>query len=99
MGKLFHKIKQLYKRSTLNFHRCVMSVERNAVLIIVDIRGVLESPYAAAHCNADNSVVIPRRMIQVPRISLIFHAQQALGITALLCKLCRCNRLRILLRL
>ena len=84
MGKLFDKVKQLSECRLINFHRHMLSVKHDAVLIIVHIWGILESPLTVIDGNGNDSVVIPGRMIGPPRISHVLHAQLAFGIAALL---------------
>ena len=75
MWKLFHEIKQFAERCTLNFHRCVLSVEYNAVLIVIYIRRVLKKPVTAINRYRDDSVILSCRMVHTSCVSLIFLAE------------------------
>ena len=44
VGEPLHKIKQLHKRIPVDLHRRMGAVENDAVLIIINIGGILESP-------------------------------------------------------
>ena len=68
MGELLDKVKQLSECRLINFHRHVLSVKYNAVLIIVHIWGILESPLTVIDGNGNDSVVIPGRMVGPPCI-------------------------------
>ena len=98
MGELLDKVKQLSECRLINFHRHVLSVKYNAVLIIVHIWGILESPLTVIDGNGNDSVVIPGRMVGPPCIPHVLHAQLAFGIAALPGQLGRCNGLWILFR-
>ena len=77
----------------------MLAVKHDAVLIIVNIGRILEIPVAAVDSHGNDPVVLSGRMVQPARVSLIFPAQQALGIGGLLCQLGGGNSLGILLRL
>ena len=99
MGKLRHEIQKFSKGCPLDFHRCMFRIKHYAVLIVVNIRRILEKPVAVIDGNWNDSVVLARRMVYSSCIPLIFLTELALGIGTLLCVLCRSDCLRILLRL
>ena len=99
MWKCLYKIKQFHKGRTLDLHRCMLTVENDAVLIVIHVWRILESPSAAIHSQRDDTVVLSGRMIGASCISLIFYAKQALGISRLLGILSCRDRLWILFRL
>ena len=99
MGKLFYKIKQLAEGVMLNLHGNVLTVKHDAVLIVIHIRGILETPIAAVDGHRNDPVILSRRMIDAPRITLVLPAQKTFRIPALLCILSRRDRLGILLGL
>ena len=80
MWKLLYKIKKLYKCSTLNFHRRVLAVKYYAMLVIVYIWAILESPFAIINCYRNYAVVFSCRMICPTSVTLIFHAKLTLWI-------------------
>ncbi len=77
----------------------MLSVKHDTMLVIIYIRGILESPSAVIDRNRNNSVILPCRMVQASRIPLVLHTEQTLGITDRFCILRRRNRLGILFRL
>lgn len=97
MRELRNEIQQLCKCRTFNFHRHMLRIEYDAVLIIIHIRRILEEPLTVVDRHRNNAVVAACRMIQPPCIALIFPAEQTLRIGCLLRELCRRDRLRILL--
>ena len=97
--ELLHKIEKLDKRVMLNLHRNVLAVKHDAVLIVINIRRILESPLVSLNRHRDNPVVLSCRMVYASRIPLIFHAELALGISALFRILGSRDCLGILLRL
>ena len=98
MGELLDKVKQLSECRLINFHGHMLSVEHDAVLIVVHIWGILESPLTVIDGNGNDSVVIPGRMVGPPRIPHVLHAQLAFWIAALPGQLGRRNGLWILFR-
>ena len=57
MRELFDKIKQLDKGLALDLHRSMFSVEHDTVLIVVDIRRILESPLAVIDRDRKDAVI------------------------------------------
>ncbi len=99
MGEEVDEVKELLKCGLFDLHRHVLAVEDNAVLVVVDIRGILEAPLAAVDGQRDDPVIFPGRMVYTPCVSLIFHAELALGVGGLL-GISRCgDGLGVLLRL
>ena len=99
MGKLFYKVKQLHKGIVLDFHRRVLAVKHDAVLIIIHIGRILKSPSAAVDRQRNDPVILTCRMIDTTCITLVFHTKQTFRITALLCQPCRRNRFGVFFRL
>ena len=99
MWELLHKIKQLSEGSALDLHRGMVRVEYDAVLVVVNVRRILEEPVTLVDGYRNDAVVLSRRMVDASCVSLVFLAQEAFRIAALLCQLRRRNRLRVLLRL
>ena len=98
MGHPFYKIKQFAKCRMVNFHRGMLPVKYNTVLIVIHIGGILESPLVPVNGQRNDSVVLPGGMVQIPRVPFIFPAQQAFGISTLLCQLSRRNGFGIFFR-
>ena len=95
MGELPYKIKELCKSGFVNDHWCVLCVEKNAVLIVINIGRILEAPLLAADGHRDNAVILSCGVIESACIAYIFGTQQTLRISALLCILCGGNSLRV----
>ena len=66
MRELFDKIKQLDKGLALDLHRSMFSVEHDTVLIVVDIRRILESPLAVIDRDRNDAVILSGRVIERP---------------------------------
>ncbi len=99
MRELFYKIKELAECPMLNFHRDMLRIEHDAVLVVIYIRGILEAPFAVLDGYRDDPVVLPGGMVDAARITFILHAEQALGVAALLGVFSGSDSLGILLRL
>ena len=99
MRELLYEIKQLTEGRMLDLHRHMLRVKYDAVLIIIYIRRILESPLAAVNGHRNDTVVLTGRMVHTTCITLIFTAQQAFRITGLLCQLCCGDSFGILLGL
>ena len=82
MWKQLHEIKQLDKCVSLDFHRCVLEIKYNTMLIVIYIRRILESPRSIIDCDRNNPVVLPCRMINTSRISFIFRAKKTFRIAS-----------------
>ena len=76
-----------------------MVIEHDAVLVVVNVGAVLQIPRAVVDGQRDDAVVLTRRVIHAACVAFVFHAQLALGVSALGCKLCSGNGLGILFRL
>ena len=57
----------------------------NAVLVVVNVRRILEKPVALVDGHRNDAVVLSRRMVDASCVSLVFLAQEAFRIAALLC--------------
>ena len=82
MRKQFYKIKQFNECISLDFHWSMLAVKHNAMLIVIHIRRILESPRSIIDCDRNNPVVLPCRMINTSRISFIFRAKKTFRITS-----------------
>ena len=98
VGEQPDEIEQLHKRGPLDLHGNVLPVEHDAVLVIIHIGGILESPLPAVDGDGDHPVVVPGRVVGSARVTHVLHAQLAFGVTALLGQLGRGDGLGILLR-
>ena len=99
MREQFDKVKQLCKSAAVDLHRNMLAVKDDAVLIVVYIRRVLESPFVSLDLDGDDPVVLSRRMVRPSGISFVLHAELTFRIGCGFCLSCRCNGLRILLGL
>ena len=98
MWELLYKIQKFSKGCFLDFHRCMLCIKNDAVLIVVNIWRILEEPVTVIDRYRNNPVVLSCRMVHTSCISLILFAEKAFRITALFCKLgCR-DRLWIFFR-
>ena len=95
MWEQFDKIKQFDKCISLDLHRCMMAVKYDAVLIVIYIWRILESPRRIIDRDRNDSVVLSCRMIDTSCISFIFRTEKTFRITARLGILCCCDRLWI----
>ena len=97
--ELLDEIQQLAEGCRFNFHRGMLRIEHNAVLVIVYIGRILHKPVTVVDGYRDNAVILACRMVDPSCIALIFPAQQALGIGGSGHIFCCRNRLRVLFRL
>ena len=77
MGELPHKVQQLGKTGPVDPHRHMLPVEADAVLIVVDIGGVLQEPGTAVDGNGNHAVVAAGGVVDPSRIALILGAELA----------------------
>ena len=77
----------------------MLPVEHNAVLIVIHIGRILESPFTSVDGDGNNPVVVPGGMVGPARVAHVLHTELALGVAALLGQLGRRDGLGILLRL
>ena len=99
VGEQTHKIQQLAEGRPLDLHRSVLVIEHDAVLVVVNVGAVLQVPRAVVDGQRDDAVILAGGVIHAACIALILHAQLALGVSALGCKLCSGNGLGVLFRL
>ena len=92
-------IQQLGKGGSVDDHGYVLGIEHNAVFVVIDIGAVLEVPGAACNGEGNDAQILPRRMIDASRVTLVFRAKLALGIARLGRIFCCCDGLGVLLRL
>ena len=91
MRKQFHKIKQLNKSISLDFHWCMLEIEHNTVLIVIHIWRILHAPRTIIYGNWDDPVILPRWMICTSCVSFILRAEKTFRITARFYKFCSGN--------
>ena len=99
MREQFDEVKKLRKCAAVDLHRHMLAVEYDAVLIVINIRRVLESPFISLDGDRDDPVVLTGRVIDAAGVSFILHAQLAFRIGRGFGSACGCDRLRIFLRL
>ena len=76
--ELRHKVEQLLKRAAVDVHGLVLFVEHDAVLVVVQVGGILEVPRLAAQVQVHKAVVLARREGRAaPRVAGVLHAQHA----------------------
>ena len=93
------KFQKTDERSAVNQHRSVLSGEHDAVLVIIDIRRILQIPSFRSQGQWNQAKSLPGRMIRSPRISLILRTEQTLRVGCTSTVLSRRDRLRIFFRL
>ena len=76
----------------------MLAVEYDAVLIVIHIRRILESPFVSLDGDRDDPVVLTGRVINAAGVSFILHAELALRVGRRFGSACGCDRLRVFLR-
>ena len=99
MGEDRNKVQQLLKCCLIDLHGCMLCIERDAMLIVVDVGTVLQVPGLSADGDGNNAMVLPCGMVHPACVAFILHTQLALGVSRLGRSL-RCgDGLGVLLRL
>ena len=80
VGELAHEVQQLGEAGPVDLHGHVLAVEADAVLIVIDVGGVLQKPGRAVDGDGDDAVVGPGGVVDPAGVALIFGAQLAPGI-------------------
>ena len=75
MRELPQKIKQFPECSAVDLHRNVAAVQDDAVLIIIDIRRILESPPFPLQFKGDDPQILPGRMVRPSGVTLVLHTK------------------------
>ena len=99
MGEGTHKGQQLVEGGPVDLHGGVAGIEDDAVLVVVDVGGILQEPVGTRHPDGDDPVVLPGGVIHPACVTLVFGAQLALGIAGLGRQLGGGNGLGVLFRL
>ena len=95
--ELLDERKQLIKRRAVNDHRRMLGVHHDRVLIVIDIRRILEAPRLAVDRDRHDAEILPCRVRDRARIADVFDAEQALRVSRRLFQLCRSNVTRVFL--
>ena len=95
VGEEGHKVQQLAERGPLDLHGGVVVVEDDAVLIVIDIRAVLQIPRTVVDGQRDDAVILAGGVVHPARVALVLHAELALGVGALGGQLGCCNGLGV----
>ena len=80
VGEELDKIKQLCKCVPVDLHGDMLTVEDDAVFIIINVRRVLESPFCPLDGDGDDPVVFPCGVVCASCITFIFHTELAFRI-------------------
>ena len=99
MRELTYKVEQFHECRTVDLHRHVFSVQHDAVLIVIYIGRILETPAAAVNGDWNDPVVFSGGMVHSSGVPFILHTELAFGISGSLAVSGSGNRLGILLRL
>ena len=83
MRELPYEIKQFFECVTVYCHRGVHRVENYAVLIIINIRRILEAPVPAVYFDRYNAVVLARWEIHSSCVALALTAEHTFRISRL----------------
>ena len=93
------EIELLDERTAVDFHRCMLAGQHNAVLVVIHVGRVLQKPLLSVQRQRNEPVRCPCRLGQTARKALVLSAERALRISGLLLRFRRGNRLGVLLRL
>ena len=80
VGELLHEIKKLAERTAVDPHGRVLSVENDAVLVVVHIGRILKSPLVPLDGHRDDAVVLPGGVVRSSRVAFILPAELALRV-------------------
>ena len=80
VGELAHEVQQLAKAGPVDLHGHVLAVQADAVLVVVDIGGVLQKPGGAVDGDGDDAVVLPGGVVYPAGVALVLGAQLAPGV-------------------
>ena len=80
VGELPDEIQELAEAGPVNFHGGVLPVEADAVLVVIDIRGVLQKPGRAVDGDGDHPVVLPCGVVHTAGVALVLQAELAAGV-------------------
>ena len=69
----------------------MLSVKYDAVLIVVNVRRILESPLAVVDRDRHDPVIFTGRMVDATCVSFVFYAELTFWICACLCIFCGCD--------
>ena len=99
VGKDIHKVEHRFKTSAVHQHGHMLAVEDDAVLVIVQVGGILQIPGPPRQLNGDDAVVLPGRETGPAGITGVLPAQGAFGVTHRRGQTCQGDIARVLLRL
>ena len=99
VGEERDEVEQAAEGRAVDLHRAVLGAERDAVLVIVDIGGILQKPVLPRELDRDQTVVFTRRIIGAAGIALRLAVELALGIARGSGAARRGDRARVLFRL
>ena len=77
VGELAHKVQQLGKARPVNLHGGVLAVEADAVLVVVDVGGVLQEPGGVVDGDGHDAVVLTGGVVDPAGVALVLGAQLA----------------------
>ena len=77
----------------------MLFVEHDAVLVVIDIRAVLQKEITAAKSQRYDAVILARRMIKPAGVALVLCTKKAFRVSGCLCPARSSYSLGILLRL
>ena len=77
VGEPLDEVQQLAEGGAVDLHGDMAAVEGDAVLVVVDIGGVLQEPGTAVDGNGNHAVVAAGGVVDPSRIALILGAELA----------------------
>ena len=83
MGEHPGEVQELLKGGAVDLHGDVLGIEDDAVLVVVDIRAILQTPVRAADLKGNDAVVCPGGMVHPSGVALVLFTQLALGVGSL----------------
>ena len=99
MWELSYEIQQLRKCIPVYLHRYMFIVKYNAVLVVVNVRRVLQIVHLTAESDRNDAVILSCGMGDMTCIALVLFAEKTCGITGFLSLSGSGNISRILFRL
>ena len=94
-----HDAEEPLKGQAADFHRLVLAIKEDTVLVEIGVRRILKAPSLSFHFIADDSVVGPCRVVDAALVAFIFHAELTEWIARGLGQLSSRDGLGILFRL
>lgn len=79
VGKALHEVEEPCKAVPADVHGPVLFAKHDAVLVVIQVGGVLQIPALPAKLQGHDAVVLPGREARPARIARVFRAEHAGG--------------------